>query len=272
MAKTKPRSSSAAVTAYIETAPEPARTRLRTLAETIRNEAPDAIECIAYGLATWHQGENLIHLGAFAHHVGVYPGPAAIVAFADDLAAFKTSKGAIQVPHDGPLPIDLVRRMTRWRIEQAKTKPATASSKRRSTVRESAANSVAMSSDVATYNAAQSETERATCGALAGHISTALSGSESKVWHGHPVWFLGGNPIVGYSTHKGSTRLLFWSGRSFDEAELKPVGKFKAAEARYTTVDDIDPKALMRWLEKARAIQWDYKNIVKTKGVLERLA
>ncbi len=128
-----------------------------------------------------------------------------------------------------------------------------------------------LSADVSDYNATQSETDRATCDALADRISAALSGAESKVWHSHPVWFLAGNPSVGYSTHKEGTRLLFWSGQSFDEADLAPVGKFKAAEARYSAVEEVEPKALLRWLEKAIAIQWDYKNIVKNKGVLERL-
>jgi uncharacterized protein YdhG (YjbR/CyaY superfamily) len=82
MAPRKPIPDAEAVTAYIDAAPEPVRTRLRTLAGIVREEAPGAIERLAYGLATWHQGENLIHLGAFAHHVGVYPGPEAIVAFA----------------------------------------------------------------------------------------------------------------------------------------------------------------------------------------------
>jgi uncharacterized protein YdhG (YjbR/CyaY superfamily) len=107
-----------AVIAYIEAAPEPGRTRLQLLAAAVRAEACSASERIAYGLLTWHQGQNLLHLGVFAGHIGVYPGPAAIVAFATDLAAFKTSKGAIRVPHDMPLPLDLVRRITRWRVEQ----------------------------------------------------------------------------------------------------------------------------------------------------------
>ena len=66
-------------------------------------------------------------------------------------------------------------------------------------------------------------------------------------------------------------RLLFWSGQSFDEAGLQPEGKFKAAEARYTSVEQIDKEDLKRWLEKSKRIQWDYKNIVKRKGVLDRL-
>lgn len=111
-----------AVTSYIESAAEPARRRLRSLRKLIRDEAPEAIERMAYGLPTWHQGENLLHLGAFRGHIGIYPGAAAIVAFADELASYKTSKGAIQVPHDAPLPTELVRRLTRWRLAEA-TKP-----------------------------------------------------------------------------------------------------------------------------------------------------
>jgi uncharacterized protein YdhG (YjbR/CyaY superfamily) len=251
----------------MEAAPEPARGRLRALASVIRAEAPGAIERIAYGLATWHQGENLIHLGAFKHHVGIYPGAAAIVAFADDLTGFKTSKGAIQVPHGAPLPVTLVRRITRWRVEQAATKASRRVSKRRS----NSPSSGVLSGDILTYNDSQSDEVRALCAALAAHISRSLPRAEGKVWHGHPVWFLEGNPVVGYSTHKEGTRLLFWSGQSFDEPGLSRVGKFKAAEARYSTLDDINAKVLRRWLKKAVAIQWDYKNVVKNKGLLKRL-
>jgi hypothetical protein len=129
-----------------------------------------------------------------------------------------------------------------------------------------------MQKDIEAYNAAQPDC--ATCEALAKAIDRHLPGAESKIWHRHPVWFLEGNPIVGYSTLKGGggcTRLLFWSGQSFDEQGLSPEGTFKAAEARYTGADQISAKDLKRWLEKAVAIQWDYKNIVKRKGKLERL-
>ncbi len=95
--------------------------------------------------------------------------------------------------------------------------------------------------------------------------------AENKIWHAHPVWFLDGNPVVGYSKLKGGVRLLFWSGQTFDEAGLKAEGSFKAAEARYTDVQQVNVLDLARWLTKARDIQWDYKNIVKRKGKLERL-
>jgi uncharacterized protein YdhG (YjbR/CyaY superfamily) len=118
MAKRIPKSEIAAVDAYIEAAPDPARSRLLSLREAVRSEAPEAVERIAYGLPTWHFRENLIHLGAFARHVGIYPGPEAIVAFAHELAAYETSKGAIRVPYDAELPVELVRRITRWRVER----------------------------------------------------------------------------------------------------------------------------------------------------------
>ena len=128
-----------------------------------------------------------------------------------------------------------------------------------------------MSDDVADYNAAQDPESRAVCQILASEIERGLPDAENKIWHRHPVWFLEGNPIVGYSKLKNSVRLLFWSGQSFKEAGLRPEGTFKAAEARYTAVEEIDAEKLQRWLEEARWIQWDYKNIVKRRGRLERL-
>jgi hypothetical protein len=113
--------------------------------------------------------------------------------------------------------------------------------------------------------------DREICDLLSTEISRHLPEAESKIWHRHPVWFLEGNPVAGYSKLKGCVRLLFWSGQSFEENALSPEGSFKAAEARYTSVKDVSETNLKRWLAKAREIQWDYKNIVKRKGVLERL-
>lgn len=121
--------------------------------------------------------------------------------------------------------------------------------------------------DILSYNNAQSAEEREVCTILAEEISRTLTEAENKIWHAHPVWFLEGNPVAGYSKLKGGIRLLFWSGQSFDEPELKKEGSFKAAEARYTSADQINKKDLKRWLEKSRSIQWDYKNIVKRKKV-----
>lgn len=128
--------------------------------------------------------------------------------------------------------------------------------------------------EIASYNAALSPTHRKIGATLAKAIDAALPSAESKIWHRHPVWFLDDNPIVGYSKLKDGIRLMFWSGQSFDEPGLPadpPDTKFKSAAVRYTSVDEIDTSTLARWLKKSAMIQWDYKNLVKRKGRLERL-
>jgi len=128
-----------------------------------------------------------------------------------------------------------------------------------------------MNKDIQAYNNSQSAENKKICNLLAQEINLNLSEAENKIWHAHPVWFLNGNPIVGYSKLKDGIRLLFWSGQSFDEEGLQKEGSFKAAEVRYTSAKEINTKDLKRWLKKSKEIQWDYKNIVKRKGVLERL-
>ena len=128
-----------------------------------------------------------------------------------------------------------------------------------------------MNAEILMYNEQQAPGFKEICDLLTREIDRNLPGAESKVWHAHPVWFLDGNPIVGYSKLKNCIRLLFWSGQSFETPGLEKEGKFKAAEARYTTPEQVDPKLLSKWLSEAREIQWDYKNIVRRKGKLERL-
>lgn len=129
-----------------------------------------------------------------------------------------------------------------------------------------------MNAEIIAYNTSRTdETTMAICDRLATIIDEELKEAESKVWHRHPVWFLDGNPVVGYCQMKEGVRLLFWSGQSFDEDALVPEGSFKAAEFRIHTGNDIKITLIRRWLKKARTIQWDYKHIVKRKGKLERL-
>lgn len=128
-----------------------------------------------------------------------------------------------------------------------------------------------MNKDIKDYNNSLNYNDKAICELLAREIDSILTEAENKVWHGHPVWFLEGNPIVGYAKLKDSVQLLFWSGQSFGEDKLQAEGKFKAAQARYTSVDQINLDDLHRWLKKGKDIQWDYKIIVKRRGKLERL-
>ena len=128
-----------------------------------------------------------------------------------------------------------------------------------------------MNPEVKSYLASLSENDRQIFQQLMDAIEQHLPQAMGKVWHGGPVWFIDENPIVGCSKLKNHVQLLFWSGQSFDEAGLTPVGKHKAAEARYTNAAEIDPAQLTVWLHKAVDVQWDYKNIVKRNGELLRL-
>ena len=126
--------------------------------------------------------------------------------------------------------------------------------------------------DIQTYNNKLSSGDKAICDVLFQQINKHLPKAENKIWHAHPVWFIDGNPIVGYSKEKRGIRLMFWSGASFDEEGLATRGeKFKDASVFYNRADEINAKDLKRWLAKSERIQWDYKNLIKRKGKLERL-
>lgn len=129
-----------------------------------------------------------------------------------------------------------------------------------------------MSPETLEYNAQQELHHREICDLLAQEIDRCLPEAESKIWHAHPVWFLDGNPTAGYSKQKPGIRLMFWSGADFEEPGLNVVGKkFKDASIFYNDISEINKADLQRWLEKAKEIQWDYKNITRRKGRLERL-
>ena len=129
-----------------------------------------------------------------------------------------------------------------------------------------------MNKEVKAYNDKQSTDDKEICDRLAKIIFNKLTEAENKIWHSHPVWFIDGNPIVGYSKQKAGIRLMFWSGADFEEGNLSVKGKkFKDASIFYNNISEIETNEIRRWLEKSREIQWDYKNIVKRKGQLEKL-
>ncbi len=129
-----------------------------------------------------------------------------------------------------------------------------------------------MNTEINAYNGNHIAEYKEICDRLSAIIDDELTEAESKIWHAHPVWFLEGNPVVGYSKQKAGIKLMFWSGGDFDEENLSIKGeKFKDASIFYTHVTEINEVDLKRWIKKSREIQWDYKNIVKRKGQLERL-
>lgn len=129
-----------------------------------------------------------------------------------------------------------------------------------------------MNTAIIEYNDRQSLDDKEICDQLATIIDSELSTAENKIWHAHPVWFLDGNPIVGYSKQKAGIRLMFWSGADFEEEKLNVRGeKFKDASIFFNKLSDLQQNDVQHWLKKSKEIQWDYKNLVKKKGKLEKL-
>jgi hypothetical protein len=126
-----------------------------------------------------------------------------------------------------------------------------------------------MNKQIREYHQSQSAADKRICDHLARIIDAKLTGADAKVWHAHPVWFLDGNPIVGYSRLEDGIRLMFWSGADFGEPALKPgTGKFKDASILYTDAEQIKDADVKRWLVKAKKIQWDYKNLIKNRKLV----
>ena len=129
-----------------------------------------------------------------------------------------------------------------------------------------------MNPEILTYNQQFSSDDREIVEKLAKIINENFPEAENKIWHSHPVWFLEGNPIVGYSKQKAGMRLMLWSGKSFEDEKFNILGgKFQDASIFFNSVEEINENDLKNWLQKSREIQWDYKNIVKRKGQILRL-
>lgn len=255
---------SEAVAAYIDAAAEPARTRIRTLRSLIRKEAPDAVERIAYGLPTWHRGENLLHLGAFARHIGVYPGPAAIEAFADELKSFSTSRGAIQLPHDRDLPVDLVRRIVRWRLEQVtdKRKPGPKAKPRASGAKPvrllSGGNPQIAKAEgdapVQAYIAAMPGWKRDIGKRLDALIVRNVPNVRKAVKWNSPFYGIDGQGwFLSFHAFTRYVKVTFFRGTS-----LRPVppGASKHRDVRYVDLheDDLDEAQMAKWVRQAAAL------------------
>ena len=119
--------------------------------------------------------------------------------------------------------------------------------------------------DIKQYNQKLSPESKVICDWLLAQFKKNLPGTEAKIWHGHPVWFHNGNPIVGYSQMKAGIQVLFWSGQSFKTSGLMSVGKFKAAGVYVASKKDPAVAELAAWLEEALSIQWDYANLPRKK-------
>jgi uncharacterized protein YdhG (YjbR/CyaY superfamily) len=104
---------------YIQAAPKEAREKLRAMRSCIRAAAPGAKESLKWGMPAFSYRRILVTFAAFKHHIGFYPTPSAVKAFAKDLSKFKTAKGSIQFPLETPLPLSLIRKITQFRVHES---------------------------------------------------------------------------------------------------------------------------------------------------------
>ena len=112
------------IDAYIAGFPEDVQVVLQLIRQTIHETAPEATEAISYQMPTFKLHGNLVHFGAFKNHIGFYPVPSGMEAFKDELAGYKQGKGSVQFPLDKPMPLDLIRRMVRFRVEESRAAAA----------------------------------------------------------------------------------------------------------------------------------------------------
>jgi len=107
---------------YIAMFPKNVQHKLNELRSAIKESAPEAEEAISYGMPTFELNGNLVHFAAYKRHIGFYPTHSGILAFEEKLSVYKHSKGAVQFPIDGPIPLDMVREMVRFRVKENLTK------------------------------------------------------------------------------------------------------------------------------------------------------
>jgi uncharacterized protein YdhG (YjbR/CyaY superfamily) len=117
------RSTAASIDAYIAEFPPETKAVLEEVRALIREAAPEATETISYAIPTFDlNGKHLVHFAGYAKHVGFYPVPSAMTAFAEELAPYKSGKGSAQFPLGGPLPVDLIRRIVEYRVAEIAAK------------------------------------------------------------------------------------------------------------------------------------------------------
>lgn len=103
---------------YIAGFDDDRRDILESIRRAIKTEIPDASEKISYGIPTFYLNGNLLHYAAFDKHIGLYATPQGHAEFADDLSGYKQGKGSVQFPLHEPMPMDLIRRIARFRADE----------------------------------------------------------------------------------------------------------------------------------------------------------
>ena len=111
------------VAAYFERFDEPVRRRLEQIRSLVFELLPEATEAIKYGIPTFIHNGNLVHYAGYTGNIGLYPAPSGLERFGDELARYKRGKGSVRFPLDEELPIELIRRIVSFRIEEQGGRP-----------------------------------------------------------------------------------------------------------------------------------------------------
>ncbi|MCB0114104.1 MAG: DUF1801 domain-containing protein [Caldilineaceae bacterium] len=125
-----PKTGFTSIDEYIATFPAEIQAILQAVRATVKDAAPDATEKISYQMPTFYLHGNLVHFAAFKNHIGFYPTPTGVEAFQERLSQFKGAKGSVQFPLDQPMPLELIRDITRYRVEENTQKAAAKSKKK----------------------------------------------------------------------------------------------------------------------------------------------
>ncbi len=115
---------------YIADFPAHIQILLTQMRTSIQEASPEATEKISYAMPTFDLGGNLVHFAAFKNHIGFYPSSSGIAAFQDEIAGFKSSKGAVQFPIGEALPLDLVKKIVVFRTQENLMKMASKKAKK----------------------------------------------------------------------------------------------------------------------------------------------
>lgn len=113
------------IDAFIASYPSQIQDILQEVRKTIQLAAPNAVECINYGIPTFKLNGNLVHFSGFKNHIGFYPGASGITHFADQLSDYKSAKGSVQFPLNQPIPYDLIKTIVQFRVKENTTSKST---------------------------------------------------------------------------------------------------------------------------------------------------
>jgi hypothetical protein len=119
--------------------------------------------------------------------------------------------------------------------------------------------------EISNYKNSFDESQRLVLELLRNLLDAKLGSENSRVWHGAPVWFVGENPVAGYSVNSRGVCLLFWNGQNFKNHDLHKVGKFFAAEKRYSDVSEVDEAEISPLIDQSKELVWDSVSFFREK-------